>query len=112
MQRAFNLARGMVSVRWVGADAMLRAARLGNADIMRAVLTTRVPVQTGSDFQITAVDVLHDMLVNGNFSKKNAISMRNILPQMLQNAEVTFENDSKEEAELFSVGSEVVESSK
>jgi len=102
MQRAFNLARGMVSVRWVGADAMLRAARLGNADIMRAVLTTRVPVQTGSDFQITAVDVLHDMLVNGNFSKKNAISMRNILPQMLQNAEVTFETEEGPNAQSYS----------
>ena len=59
-------------------------SRLGNADIMRAVLTTRVPVQTGSEFQVTAVDVLHDILVNGNHSKKNALQFRNVFPQMLE----------------------------
>ena len=43
------------------------------------------------------------------FQKNKQVNMSSILGYY---AEVTFENDSKEEAELFSVGSEVVESSK
>ena len=100
LQRAFNLARGMVSVRWVGADAMIRAARLGNADIMREILTTRIPV-TG-EAGMTAVDVLHDMLVNGNFNKKNAVRFISVFPQILQNAEARFEIEEGKSAKAYS----------
>ena len=102
LQRVFNLARGMISVKWVGADAMVRAARLGNADIMRAVLTTRVPLESGSKFQVTAVDVLHDMLVNGNYSEKNALIFGSVFPRVLENAEITFENEQGPNADSYS----------
>ena len=58
------------------------------------------------DLSVTTMPVVSDYLM---FSKDNVANMSSILGYY---AEVTFKNSSKEYIELFSVGSEISESSK
>ena len=81
LSRAMNLARGIVSPRYVGAELMIRASRKTRSGLVKTILTAHVdPSDVG---QTTVINALYDMIVHGNFSEKNAVSINKLFPEAI-----------------------------
>lgn len=87
MSRGMNIARHVVSPTWVGADVLIRKTRLSRAGTLRTLLLTKSSAQ---DRGTTVIDAVYDMLVNNNYSVKNARVLERLLPEAIYQSELTF----------------------
>jgi len=85
LSRGMNMARHVVSPQWVGVDAIVRRARLSSAGVLKTILLAPSTVTHRGN---TVIDAVHDMLVNGNYSVKNAVVLERLLPEAIYQANV------------------------
>ena len=86
LSRGMNVARRIVHPRWVAADILIRASRQSRAGLAKTILTAKVTAgQAGQD---TVIDVLHDMIIKGNFSEKNAVSLIKLMPELIYQSDL------------------------
>ena len=85
LSRGMNMARHVVSPQWVGVDAIVRRARLSSAGVLKTILLAPSTVTHKGN---TVIDAVHDMLVNGNYSVKNAVVLERLLPEAIYQANV------------------------
>jgi hypothetical protein len=88
--RVFAVARKIISPKFVGAEAMVRTARLMKAEHVKAVLTSQIRVKLKGDEGAgkTGLEVMHDMLINGQYTVKNMQRMEKLLPLIIHEAEL------------------------
>lgn len=88
LSRGMNMARHVVSPQWVGVDALIRRTRLNQVGTLKTLLLTKSTAQYRG---VTVVDAVYDMLLNGNYSVKNATVLKKLLPEAIYQSELTFE---------------------
>ena len=89
MARAFSVIRDVVSPRYIGMEAMIRTARMMKADDAKTLLTSKMTVRLpGDDKAYTALEVIHDLLVNKNYTVKNAQRLERLMPLVIYESEL------------------------
>lgn len=89
LARVFSVIRDVVSPRYVGMEAMIRTARMMKADDAKTLLTSKMTVKLPGDKKAyTALDIIHDLLVNNNYTVKNAQRMEKLLPLVIYESEI------------------------
>ena len=102
ISRVYNVLRKIIGVRFVASEAAIRNMRLTDAEDWRIILSSNVG-NTGD----SVLDIVHDMVINNNFTEYNARQLTKILPDALYQSQVDFidfKNDRGEEVNILEGG--------
>jgi hypothetical protein len=102
ISRVYNVARRIIGVRFVASEAAIRNMRLTDAEDWRIILSSNVG-NTGD----SVLDIVHDMVINNNYTEYNAKQLMKVLPDALYQSQVDFidfKNDRGEEVSILEGG--------